>query len=311
MENIQNSAVEELPVPMSKDVVDENQRKLHKKRAPTSTSSSSSSSSLAQQQQEDTKEYAKAEDKIVNDDNADDSASQNSNSKQRGRGSNKKQTKTAASSSTANAAPSSSSSSRSNTTHQQQQQQHPPKKYSSNSSNSSLNGNNNNGANDDFKYPYQKYSKEANFRFADNDDDSDDVDDDDFVADFAAGRGGGGGGGSSYFYDPSTGRRLAPTDANWHERVHERVRRASGSPNASGRREDNKNTCSLYIQTDPLIWRHIREGIADVRKTLEKISKKRAIIVFHISCLLLRFTLYFYVIFSFTPYRKIVYFCLC
>lgn len=29
-------------------------------------------------------------------------------------------------------------------------------------------------------------------------------------------------------------------------------------------KEDNRNTCSLYIQTDPLIWRHIREGIADV-----------------------------------------------
>lgn len=31
-------------------------------------------------------------------------------------------------------------------------------------------------------------------------------------------------------------------------------------------REDNRNTCSLYIQTDPLIWRHIREGIAEVSR---------------------------------------------
>ncbi|XP_077288969.1 zinc-dependent metalloprotease kuz isoform X2 [Arctopsyche grandis] len=30
-------------------------------------------------------------------------------------------------------------------------------------------------------------------------------------------------------------------------------------------KEDNRNTCSLYIQTDPLIWRHIREGFPDHR----------------------------------------------
>ncbi|KAL4708304.1 hypothetical protein ACJJTC_007710, partial [Scirpophaga incertulas] len=28
---------------------------------------------------------------------------------------------------------------------------------------------------------------------------------------------------------------------------------------------DNRNTCSLYIQTDPLIWRHVREGFPDHR----------------------------------------------
>ncbi|KAL5282018.1 ADAM10 family protein [Megaselia abdita] len=39
-------------------------------------------------------------------------------------------------------------------------------------------------------------------------------------------------------------------------RSHKRLKRTAT-------REDNKNTCSLYIQTDPLIWRHIREGIAD------------------------------------------------
>lgn len=39
---------------------------------------------------------------------------------------------------------------------------------------------------------------------------------------------------------------------------HERSKRAARP------KEDNRNTCSLYIQTDPLIWRHIREGIADV-----------------------------------------------
>ncbi|KRT80735.1 hypothetical protein AMK59_4955, partial [Oryctes borbonicus] len=31
----------------------------------------------------------------------------------------------------------------------------------------------------------------------------------------------------------------------------------------AARREDNKNTCSLYIQTDPLIWRHIKEGFPE------------------------------------------------
>lgn len=35
---------------------------------------------------------------------------------------------------------------------------------------------------------------------------------------------------------------------------------------ASRHKEDNKNTCSLFIQTDPLIWRHIREGFAEVRE---------------------------------------------
>lgn len=32
----------------------------------------------------------------------------------------------------------------------------------------------------------------------------------------------------------------------------------------AARRDDKKNTCSLYIQTDPLIWRHIRETFPEV-----------------------------------------------
>ncbi|XP_065079514.1 disintegrin and metalloproteinase domain-containing protein 10 isoform X2 [Ochlerotatus camptorhynchus] len=48
-----------------------------------------------------------------------------------------------------------------------------------------------------------------------------------------------------------------PDDRDWHKRSHERVRRATRP------KEENKNTCSLYIQTDPLIWRHIRDSIAD------------------------------------------------
>lgn len=42
-----------------------------------------------------------------------------------------------------------------------------------------------------------------------------------------------------------------------NEGVHNRRRRAI-------RRDDNKNTCSLYIQTDPLIWKHIRESFPEV-----------------------------------------------
>lgn len=33
---------------------------------------------------------------------------------------------------------------------------------------------------------------------------------------------------------------------------------------ATAARYQERNTCTLYIQTDPLIWRHIRESIPDV-----------------------------------------------
>mgnify|MGYP004600038929 CR=1 FL=1 len=160
MENIQNSAVEELPVPMSKDDAAKQHGKQLKKRTP-----------------------APAEAVTVE----------------------KKPSK-------------------SKTAHHHQ----PPKKYTSPDSR---------GASDDFKFPHQKYSKEANYR----EEELPPV--------------------QGHFYDPETGAKFAPTDENWHQKVHERMRRASGP---GSRREDNKNTCSLYIQTDPLIWRHIREGIADV-----------------------------------------------
>lgn len=54
----------------------------------------------------------------------------------------------------------------------------------------------------------------------------------------------------------------------WHQKSHERAKRAARP------KEENKNTCSLYIQTDPLIWRHIREGIADVssRKIIDLLA---------------------------------------
>lgn len=40
-----------------------------------------------------------------------------------------------------------------------------------------------------------------------------------------------------------------------NEPSHRRTRRATRP------KEDNKNTCSLFIQTDPLIWRHISEQV--------------------------------------------------
>ncbi|XP_076250266.1 zinc-dependent metalloprotease kuz isoform X2 [Rhynchophorus ferrugineus] len=52
---------------------------------------------------------------------------------------------------------------------------------------------------------------------------------------------------------------------------HARSKRAT-------RRDENKNTCSLYIQTDPLIWKHIREGFpehTDPRKESEVNEKTR------------------------------------
>lgn len=75
---------------------------------------------------------------------------------------------------------------------------------------------------EEFRYPHEKYTKEANWH-------------------------------SKY----SKNEKL---DDAWHTESHERVRRATRP------KEENKNTCSLYIQTDPLIWRHIREGIADVSR---------------------------------------------
>lgn len=36
------------------------------------------------------------------------------------------------------------------------------------------------------------------------------------------------------------------------------------SKRAAAARYQERNTCTLYIQTDPLIWRHIRESIPDV-----------------------------------------------
>lgn len=76
---------------------------------------------------------------------------------------------------------------------------------------------------EDFMYPFEKYTKEANWKNQNN------------------------------------------NTKKWHKESHDRVKRAN---NLKLKEEHNKNTCSLYIQTDPLIWRHIREGIADVSSLL-------------------------------------------
>ncbi|XP_075149957.1 zinc-dependent metalloprotease kuz isoform X2 [Haematobia irritans] len=232
MENIQNSAVEELPEPMSKDI------KIPKKRTPPAEDEI-----ILEVEQED-KDIARDSEDGGDDDNDDVAADNQAMAASKSffhSGMN----------STKHHNSNSNDSKPQKTTSSGRSAAQPPKKYASNNhrngnghnhssgSNNYENSNSNNGAMDDFKYPYEKYTKEANLRFDD--------------ASQTAG----------YFYDPETGRRFQPTDDDWHERVHERVRRASGTSGTSARREDNKNTCSLYIQTDPLIWRHIREGIAD------------------------------------------------
>jgi disintegrin and metalloproteinase domain-containing protein 10 len=50
--------------------------------------------------------------------------------------------------------------------------------------------------------------------------------------------------------------------SKYSEEANTRSKRAAASP-----RFQERNTCSLYIQTDPLIWRHIRESIPDVSST--------------------------------------------
>lgn len=52
--------------------------------------------------------------------------------------------------------------------------------------------------------------------------------------------------------------------------IHTREKRAT-------RLREDRNTCSLYIQTDPLIWKHIREGFPEVWKFVFSI-------VIHIVC---------------------------
>lgn len=59
------------------------------------------------------------------------------------------------------------------------------------------------------------------------------------------------------------------TNRHHHNFEHENCNHQKYSKEANSRpkratRFQERNTCSLYIQTDPLIWRHIRESIPDV-----------------------------------------------
>jgi disintegrin and metalloproteinase domain-containing protein 10 len=48
-----------------------------------------------------------------------------------------------------------------------------------------------------------------------------------------------------------------------HEKYSKHANNREKRATTSARYQE-RNTCSLYIQTDPLIWRHIRESIPDV-----------------------------------------------
>lgn len=45
--------------------------------------------------------------------------------------------------------------------------------------------------------------------------------------------------------------------------------RSGRSKRATRPKEENKNTCSLFIETDPLIWKHISEQVSLTRPTRE------------------------------------------
>ncbi|KAG7307890.1 hypothetical protein JYU34_006502 [Plutella xylostella] len=55
---------------------------------------------------------------------------------------------------------------------------------------------------------------------------------------------------------------------HWESHHYNKYSRAANTGEHSRSKRatyDNRNTCSLYIQTDPLIWRHVREGFPDHR----------------------------------------------
>lgn len=55
--------------------------------------------------------------------------------------------------------------------------------------------------------------------------------------------------------EPHTPHNKYSREVNEGSSSHYRNKRATKP------REENKNTCSLFIQTDPLIWRHISEQV--------------------------------------------------
>ncbi|XP_049820220.1 disintegrin and metalloproteinase domain-containing protein 10 isoform X2 [Aethina tumida] len=76
--------------------------------------------------------------------------------------------------------------------------------------------------------------------------------------------------------------RTPPSTANREDFLNKYSKEANEPHSRRERRAaprmENKNTCSLYIQTDPLIWRHIREGFPehdDPKKEAEVNEKTR------------------------------------
>lgn len=61
--------------------------------------------------------------------------------------------------------------------------------------------------------------------------------------------------------------RIYKHDENAKENTHPHMKYSkeanSRTKRGTASRYQERNTCSLYIQTDPLIWRHIRESIPD------------------------------------------------
>lgn len=66
----------------------------------------------------------------------------------------------------------------------------------------------------------------------------------------------------SLYYQHVNNRIYDDIDENAHP--HRKYSKEANSRQKRATRYQEKNTCSLYIQTDPLIWRHIRESIPDV-----------------------------------------------
>lgn len=68
--------------------------------------------------------------------------------------------------------------------------------------------------------------------------------------------------------DGSRAKKTTPESTNFEDPLNKYSREANdvnySRHKRATKREDSKNTCSLYIQTDPLIWRHIREGFPEV-----------------------------------------------
>jgi len=55
-------------------------------------------------------------------------------------------------------------------------------------------------------------------------------------------------------------RQASPEEP--YEKYSREYNEQAGRSKRAIRKDDNKNTCSLFIQTDPLIWRHIYEQVS-------------------------------------------------